>query len=102
MATLLSGIPLSAKGPAQLIMFDIHALQERFYFSDNIIPRLESAIPLLLRTLPTLGENRRLAIAFPDDGAFKRFHNFFGDMNTIICAKVRDGKKTVVKVKDGG
>jgi len=35
-------------GPIRLIMFDIHALQERFYFGDNIIPILESATHLIL------------------------------------------------------
>ena len=39
MATLLSAIPLAARGPAQIFVFDIHALQERFYFSDTVIPR---------------------------------------------------------------
>ena len=39
MATLLSTIPLAARGPAQIFIFDIHALQERFYFSDIVIPR---------------------------------------------------------------
>ena len=36
---LLSTIPLTARGPSQIMVFDIHALQERFYFSDNVIPR---------------------------------------------------------------
>ena len=39
LATMLSVIPLAARGPAQIIVFDIHALQERFYFSDQVIPR---------------------------------------------------------------
>jgi phosphoribosylpyrophosphate synthetase len=39
LATMLSQIPLSARGPAQIITFDIHALQERFYFTDRVIPR---------------------------------------------------------------
>ena len=38
-ARLLSATPFAAKGPCQIVMFDIHALQERFYFSDNVIPR---------------------------------------------------------------
>ena len=37
---MLSVIPLAARGPAQIFVFDIHALQERFYFSDQVIPRL--------------------------------------------------------------
>jgi len=40
MASLLSIIPFAARGPAQIFIFDIHALQERFYFSDQVIPRL--------------------------------------------------------------
>jgi hypothetical protein len=28
----MSSIPLTAKGPAQICIFDIHVLQERFYF----------------------------------------------------------------------
>ena len=39
MASMLSGIPLAARGPAQIFIFDIHALQERFYFTDLVIPR---------------------------------------------------------------
>ena len=36
---MLSAIPLAARGPTQLVIFDIHALQERFYFSNQVIPR---------------------------------------------------------------
>ena len=39
LASLLSHIPLTTKGPAQITIIDIHALQERFYFSENVIPR---------------------------------------------------------------
>ncbi len=38
---MLSIIPLAARGPAQMFIFDIHALQERFYFTDQIIPRYD-------------------------------------------------------------
>ncbi|CAC5385169.1 Ribose-phosphate pyrophosphokinase 3, chloroplastic,Ribose-phosphate pyrophosphokinase 3, mitochondrial,Ribose-phosphate pyrophosphokinase 4 [Mytilus coruscus] len=101
LATLISAIPLTAKGPAQICIFDIHALQERFYFSDNIIPRLESAVPLLLREVDRMADKNNIAYAFPDDGACKRFHHFFGDDNPITCVKIRDGTKRIVKVKDG-
>eukprot|EP00118_Oscarella_pearsei_P009381 m.54005 g.54005 ORF g.54005 m.54005 type:complete len:69 (+) comp34301_c0_seq5:529-735(+) len=39
LAILLSAIPLAALGPAQIVIYDIHALQERFYFADSVIPR---------------------------------------------------------------
>lgn len=101
LATLLSAIPLTTKGPAQICVFDIHALQERFYFSESIIPRLESAVPLLLKEVQTLEDKEKIAFAFPDDGACKRFHHFFPEQEPITCVKIRDGSKRIVKVKDG-
>ncbi|ELU04358.1 hypothetical protein CAPTEDRAFT_18492 [Capitella teleta] len=100
LATLLSGTPFTSRGPSQVMIFDIHALQERFYFSDTVIPRLESAIPLLQIELAKL--QGPIAIAFPDEGAFKRFHSMFPeDSNVIVCTKIRDGRKRYVKIRDG-
>jgi len=101
LAMLLSTIPLTARGPSQVMVFDIHALQERFYFTDNIIPRLETAIPLLLREVALLRLENAVSIAFPDEGAFKRFHSMFTAFPTITCTKIRDGDMRIVKVKDG-
>eukprot|EP00128_Syssomonas_multiformis_P001148 Colp12_sorted_trinity150504_noHs@34279 len=102
MATLLSAMPLTARGPAQLIIYDIHALQERFYFGDNVIPRLESAIPLLIQRLSKLPDVKNIDIAFPDEGAHKRFHSSFKGFETIICTKVRAGPEgRIVTIKDG-
>jgi len=39
LADLLSLIPMTSRGPPQIVIFDIHALQERFYFSNTVIPR---------------------------------------------------------------
>ncbi|KAK9707430.1 hypothetical protein RND81_07G197300 [Saponaria officinalis] len=47
LARILSNIPISRGGPTSLVTFDIHALQERFYFGDTILPCFESGIPLL-------------------------------------------------------
>ncbi|XP_032232803.1 ribose-phosphate pyrophosphokinase 4 isoform X2 [Nematostella vectensis] len=99
LATLLSATPLTARGPTQIVIFDIHALQERFYFGDFVIPRLESAIPLLLRVLSNFQE--KVNIAFPDEGAYKRFHTMFQAFPNITCIKIRDGDKRIVKVKEG-
>lgn len=101
LARILSAIPLSSRGPCQLVIFDIHALQERFYFGDNVIPRLESAVKLLIQELREKAEEN-IAIVFPDEGAYKRFNSFFAEkFPIIICTKVRDGKKRIVKVKEG-
>lgn len=101
MARILSSVPLSSGGPCQIVIFDIHALQERFYFGDNVIPRLESAIPLLL---PEIRKDDfcDVSIVFPDEGAAKRFQIYFENLFPIVtCLKVRDGVKRNVKVKDG-
>ena len=36
---MLSTVPMTCRGPVQYTIYDIHALQERFYFSDTVIPR---------------------------------------------------------------
>ncbi|PAA47127.1 hypothetical protein BOX15_Mlig028349g1, partial [Macrostomum lignano] len=105
-ARLLNSTPLTRHGPCQLVVYDIHALQERFYFTDCVVPLLASAMSLLY---PQLYDLRRaqpgLAIAFPDEGAFKRFHLSFSVPehadDLITCLKVRDGDSRVIRVKEG-
>jgi len=50
LARMLSIIP-QGRSPTELVILDIHALQEEFYFMDSVLVRLESAIPLLKKTL---------------------------------------------------
>jgi len=50
LAQMLGAIPLTADGPAKIFILDIHALPERFYFSDNVIPCLETAVPALTKS----------------------------------------------------
>jgi len=101
LARLLSGIPLSAFGPARLVIYDIHALQERFYFSDNVIPILSSAFPLFLEQLEKKHANEKIAIAFPDDGAYKRFNNQFKNFKIIVCTKEREDDTRKVTIGEG-
>lgn len=101
LASLLSAIPLTTRGPPQIVIFDIHALQERFYFGDNVIPRLESAIPLLNRVLGRREDRDKISIAFPDEGALKRFSDQLGHWPLITCSKVREGEHRIVTVAEG-
>jgi len=98
LARMLSIIPPTKSGPAEVVIYDIHALQERFYFRDEVIPRLESGIPLLKARLQDM---IHVAIAFPDEGAWKRFGRMFNGYPQILCDKVRDGGKRVVTIKEG-
>ncbi|KAL6566523.1 ribose phosphate diphosphokinase subunit prs3 [Orobanche gracilis] len=131
LARILSNIPISRGGPTSLVIFDIHALQERFYFGDNVLPCFESGIPLLLNRLQQLPDSDNITLAFPDDGAWKRFHkqlqhfpmgckgpsrvchcqtqarSLFAELeldsfgNSIVCAKVREGDQRIVRIKEG-
>ncbi|GJR06435.1 ribose-phosphate pyrophosphokinase 4-like protein [Tanacetum coccineum] len=42
-----------------------------------------------------------ISIAFPDDGAWKRFHKQLQHFPMIICAKVREGDQRIVRIKEG-
>ena len=103
LARILSNIPPSRGGPTSTIIFDIHALQERFYFGDSILPCFESGIPLLLERLEQLEDAKNVVIAYPDEGAYKRFHSFFAaaGYESVVCTKVREGTKRIVKLKEG-
>jgi len=103
LARMLSAIPLCSSGPVRLVIFDIHALQERFYFGDNIIPILESATGLIVEAISKNHSDERITIAFPDEGAQKRFGNRFPNFEQVICSKVRtsaDGRKITIKEGD--
>ena len=52
-------------------------MQERFYFGDAVLPLFESGIPLLVNRLKTLPEGDSVTVAYPDEGAWKRFHYQF-------------------------
>jgi hypothetical protein len=61
---------------------------------------MHSTIPLLLRRLKTYttktGE-RFNCIAFPDDGAAKRFGYLFEGFDIVVCGKKRDGNMRKVR-----
>ncbi len=117
LAKIFSAIPLTLTGPSKIVVrhsrarlpylkrtpqiYDIHALQERFYFGESVIPVMATAVPLLIETLKRHPVSERIAIAFPDEGAQKRFGRDFNGFPHIICSKVREGTKRVVKVKEG-
>jgi adenine phosphoribosyltransferase len=94
---LTACMPMTRSGPATLRIFDIHALPVRFYFTDNVVMKMMSSIPLLTDFLK---RNYKVTIAFPDEGAFKRFKMNFADFPIIVCSKVRDGDKRYIKIID--
>ena len=93
-ADLLSHIPSGRKEKTSIHTFDIHALVERFLFdSFRVNAELHTTLSLLDVTPETV-------IAFPDDGAAKRFNEAFPENARIICAKVRDGVRRIITIKE--
>jgi len=103
LARMISACPQGPSGPATVVIYDIHALQEQFYFSDNVLVDLKSAVWLLKNVFDQLKKDNKeeIAVAFPDDGAHKRFKAKFGDYHCVVCTKVRDGDKRIVQIKEG-
>ncbi|KAI3914777.1 hypothetical protein MKW98_002013 [Papaver atlanticum] len=101
MARILSNIPISRGGPTSLVIYDIHALQERFYFGDHVLPCFETGIPLLKQRLDQLPDADNIVVAFPDDGAWKRFYKQLQHYPMVVCTKVREGDKRIVRLKEG-
>ena len=64
------------------MFLDIHALQERFYFTDNVLVSLKSCVRLLHEELTKVQEE--VVIVFPDDGACKRFKSKFEGFPLVV------------------
>ncbi len=102
MARMLSATPMTRFGPVIFTIFDIHALSGRFYFDDQILPDLRSAVPLIRERIKRDNlSNLVQSIAFPDEGAKKRFSERFHDYPIIVCDKIRKGDKRIVTIKEG-
>mmetsp|Transcript_18329 Transcript_18329/g.28587 ORF Transcript_18329/g.28587 Transcript_18329/m.28587 type:complete len:180 (+) Transcript_18329:1-540(+) len=81
------------------MVYDLHTLQNRFYFHGNTIATLQTTIPLLLKELQNSDID---CIAFPDDGAAKRFgHMFKGFGEVVVCGKIREGDARRISIQDG-
>lgn len=98
-AQMFSNLPSCGK-PTRLIIYDLHTLQNRFYLHGNAIASLQTTIPMLIERLKSTNIN---CIAFPDDGAAKRFGAMFKGLGfeIVTCGKTRDGEKRVVIIQDG-
>lgn len=104
-ARLLSNLP-SCGSPTRVMIYDLHTLQNKFYLHGNAIASLHSTVPLLLRVLRAeqrLDADAITAIAFPDDGATKRFGKPFleAGFRVVTCGKVRDGDRRIVRITEG-
>lgn len=104
LARLFSAIPPSGPGPVPLYMWDVHALPIRHYFGTNIAPRFKTGTKVLRERL---GQEGPTTIAFPDEGAWKRFRVLFSAPDGtpmypfVVCSKKRRGDERIVTVSEG-
>lgn len=99
-AHMFSSLPNCGK-PTRLMVYDLHTLQNRFYLTGNAVASLQTAIPLLKKRMR---DSEIDCVAFPDDGAAKRFSSFFSEMDleVIVCGKTRgEGDSRTVVIQDG-
>ncbi len=103
LAQMISAVAPAGPGNVPLYLWDVHALQIRHYFGPNIAPTFKTGT----RQLKTALGGADVTIAFPDEGAWKRFKTMFLDENGdpqypfVICRKVRDGNKRIVSISEG-
>lgn len=100
LSRMMSATPVG-QAQATFLIFDIHALATRFFFSDSVKVVLPSVIPDV--NFSSVFE-REFIVCFPDLGAAKRFGVQFaqcGYTRTVTCSKVRGpGKKRHVVLQD--
>ena len=74
-------------GPATVIIYDIHAVQEQFYFKDSCSLALLSSTSLMGKVVA----DEKMVLVFPDQGAHKRFGKEpqLKNVPTLICNKER-------------
>jgi hypothetical protein len=72
--------------------------EERFYFGDNVLPCFESGIPLLKHRIHQLPDSSNVSIAFPDEGAWKRFNKQLQHFPTVCPMSIQQSFKVMFEL----
>jgi len=106
-AKLISQLPPTGGARTRIMIYDIHALPVQYFFSGSCAATLHTACHLVIRKIGLMEPAEKIdCIAFPDDGAAKRFGNFFKKalkgIEIVTCSKVRGvGDKRTVVIAEG-
>ncbi|MDD5770151.1 MAG: ribose-phosphate diphosphokinase [Candidatus Gracilibacteria bacterium] len=96
-ADIFSNLPSGLRFKTTIHIFDIHSLNITFYFNHfKVNTIMHSCMDLIKKQI-----NKNFVIAFPDEGAYKRFAPSFTEYETIICFKIRNLDKKEVIIKEG-
>ena len=107
LAKLLSALPATGGKRTRIMIYDVHAPPTQYFFGNTCAASLHTACPLAIAKINAMDESERIdCVAFPDDGACKRFAKFFQKhlkgVEIVTCNKVRtDAGGRIVTVTDG-
>mmetsp|Transcript_40817 Transcript_40817/g.80586 ORF Transcript_40817/g.80586 Transcript_40817/m.80586 type:complete len:328 (+) Transcript_40817:47-1030(+) len=104
LARMLSICPCGPTGPATVITYDVHWLQEEFYFRDPLLVEFKTATSLFKDALRREREdNPDEEIVIAVDSADKHIIDNYSDFDQVICDTVRipGTRDRVVKIKEG-
>lgn len=94
-ADIMSNIPSGRMWKTSIHVFDIHALQERFYFdSSKVNAEMHTAMHLLDEVI------KWKTICFPDEWAKKRFGKEFPNNEKILLSKTRKNDERIITIKE--
>lgn len=94
-ATILSSLPSWRTGKTSLHTFDMHALQVKWFFNlDKINVEMHTLMYAIREKIDTA-----CTIIFPDDGAKKRFSQYFEWYDVVTCSKERKWDERIIKIE---
>ena len=105
LAKMISALPATGKR-TRVMIYDVHAPPTQYFFANSAAATLHTACPLAIDKINAMdGAEKIDCVAFPDDGACKRFSAFFRrhlpGVEIVTCNKVRTGGKRVVVISEG-
>merc|ERR1719491_960523 len=78
LAKMLSALPMTGGKRTRVMIYDIHAPSAQYFFAGNAAASLHTACHLACDKIGAMVAEQKIdCIAFPDDGANKRFAKFF-------------------------
>ncbi|CAE8628924.1 unnamed protein product [Polarella glacialis] len=107
-AKIISQMPPTGGARTRVMIYDVHSPPTQFFFTGSCSCTLHTACPLILNKISSMDPTMKIdCIAFPDDGATKRFSKFFEKnlhgVEIVTCCKKRITMTTrEVQIFDGG
>lgn len=95
--SLCTGMPRTAKGPVKLKICTIHQTGTRFYTGENVFYQPWNILPRLVQQYRT--HCPEFVVAFPDDGAYKRFGSLSEGRSCVVFSKIREGSKRLLTLQ---